>query len=132
MAEKIRITDLAQPVLTEQQQAAIDFTSTLEVDLSVASVLEEAAAQTGLDDFGPADFRERIALLCEEWNSDTGLRNIGRLTLRNKLLQHASSRLLIQDVLRRHPEIHDIEVHAPIIVAGLPRSGTTHLLNLMG
>jgi len=132
MAEKIRITDLSEPELTEQQRAAIEFTQTLEVDLSVASILGEAAQQTGLNDFGPEDFLERIGLLCDEWNSDPGLRNIGRLTLRNKLLQHASSRLLIQDTLKRHPAIHDIEVHAPIIVAGLPRSGTTHLLNLMG
>ncbi|NND66770.1 MAG: sulfotransferase, partial [Halioglobus sp.] len=132
MTEKIRIGDLAKPELTEQQRAAIEFTDSLEVDLAVDSILAEAAQQTGLDDFGPDDFLQRIGLLCDEWNSDSGLRNIGRLSLRNKLLQHACSRLLIQDVLTRHPEIHDIEVRAPIIVAGLPRSGTTHLLNLMG
>jgi len=38
---------------------------------------------------------------------------------------------LIQDLLLRHPEIHKVTIMAPIIVAGLPRSGTTHLLNLM-
>ena len=31
----------------------------------------------------------------------------------------------------RHPEIHEIEVTAPIIIAGLPRTGTTHLHNLL-
>ncbi len=132
MAAKIRITDLAEPELTEQQRAAIEFTQTLDVDLRADSILAEAVQQTGLADFGPDDFRERIGLLCDEWGADRGLRNIGRLTLRNKLLQHACSRLLIQDTLTRHPEIHDIQVHAPIIVAGLPRSGTTHLLNLLG
>ena len=30
-----------------------------------------------------------------------------------------------------HPEIQTINIEQPIIVAGLPRSGTTHLLNLM-
>jgi hypothetical protein len=53
------------------------------------------------------------------------------MSLRNKLLLFATNRLLIQDLLKRHPEIHDVEIRAPIIVAGLPRSGTTHLLNLM-
>ena len=43
----------------------------------------------------------------------------------------AKNRLLIQDLLTRHPEIHDVKIKAPIIVAGLPRSGTTHLLNLL-
>jgi hypothetical protein len=51
--------------------------------------------------------------------------------LRNKLVLHASSRLLIQQQFNEHPEIHDIQIAKPIIVAGLPRSGTTHLLNLM-
>ena len=38
---------------------------------------------------------------------------------------------MLTDLLRRHPEIHDIELEPPIIVAGLPRTGTTHLHNLM-
>ncbi|MFL6241902.1 MAG: sulfotransferase family protein, partial [Acidimicrobiia bacterium] len=42
-----------------------------------------------------------------------------------------ANRLLIQDLLRRHPEIHDVRIEAPIIVSGLPRTGTTHLHNLM-
>jgi len=37
----------------------------------------------------------------------------------------------IRDLLKRHPEIHDIEILRPIIVIGLPRSGTTHLVNLI-
>ena len=39
--------------------------------------------------------------------------------------------IAIQDELKRRPEIREIEVERPIIVAGLPRTGTTHLLNLM-
>ncbi len=34
-------------------------------------------------------------------------------------------------MLVRHPEAHAVDIQSPIIVAGLPRSGTTHLLNLM-
>ncbi|MFT4614944.1 MAG: hypothetical protein ACI9NT_002096 [Bacteroidia bacterium] len=132
MGEKICITDLAEPQLTAQQQAAIAYTDTLQIDLTMQSILAEAMQITGLSDFGPEDFRERLSLLCEEWSRNPNLRNIGRLTLRNKLLQHANSRLLIQDLLCRHPEIHAVQINAPIIVAGLPRSGTTHLLNLMG
>src|SRR5208283_2474047 len=35
------------------------------------------------------------------------------------------------ELLARHPEVHDIEVAPPIVVVGLPRSGTTHLHNLL-
>ena len=41
------------------------------------------------------------------------------------------NRLLIEDLLGRHPEILDEQIVAPIIICGLPRTGTTHLHNLM-
>ena len=41
------------------------------------------------------------------------------------------NRLLIEDLSRRHPEILDEQIVAPIIICGLPRTGTTHLHNLM-
>ena len=41
------------------------------------------------------------------------------------------NRLLIEDLVRRHPEILDEQIAAPIIICGLPRTGTTHLHNLM-
>lgn len=131
MAESIRIDDLSAPRYSEDQLAALAFGKTLDVTLSAADLLAEARAATGLQDFGPMEFLERLELLCDEWGSDTGLNNLGRLGLRNKLLLFAKNRLLIHDLLQRHPEIHDVRIDAPIIVAGLPRSGTTHLLNLM-
>lgn len=131
MAESIHIDDLATPELTEMQKGAIAYGESQAVELTPQSILAQAAEETGMDDFGADDFRARLALLCDEWGSDQGLLNLGRLSLRNKLLQHARSRLLIVDILKRHPEIHAIEIANPIIVVGLPRSGTTHLLNLM-
>ena len=131
MPNEIYIDDLANPVLTDLQKDARDYGETLTVDLNRESIMKEAEKKTGLTDWGPKDFIARLDLLCDEWNSDKGLSGIGRLSLRNKLLQHATSRLLIQDQFNQHPEIHDIQIEKPIIVAGLPRSGTTHLLNLM-
>jgi hypothetical protein len=48
-----------------------------------------------------------------------------------RTLRLLTSRLLVEDLVRRQPEILAIELPAPIIVIGLPRSGTTHLVNLM-
>ncbi len=131
MPERIVIDDLARPVYSEAQRAALDYGKTLDVELSPGSIMAEAESTAGLSDWGPEDFLPRLTLLCDEWNSDAELTGIGRLSLRNKLLQHATSRLLIQDQWKRHPEILEIDIERPIIVAGLPRSGTTHLLNLM-
>ena len=131
MSNEIRIADLANPVLNDLQKSALAYGETLTIDLSRETILKEAQEKTGLSDFGADDLLPRLDLLLHEWRSDQGLTGIGRLTLRNKLLQHAINRLLIEDVLQKHPEIYAIEIEKPIIVAGLPRSGTTHLLNLM-
>jgi hypothetical protein len=47
------------------------------------------------------------------------------------LLGLLKNRLLIEDLLRRHPEILEQHIAAPIVICGLPRTGTTHLHNLM-
>lgn len=131
MAADIHIQDLANPQLDDIQRAARDYGDTLTIDLSRESIMAEAEQLAKRTDWGDGGFIARLDLLCDEWNSDDNIKGIGRLSLRNKLLQHATSRLLIQDQFNQHPEILDIQIEKPIIVAGLPRSGTTHLLNLM-
>ncbi len=131
MAEKIFMADLANPVLTDMQRDALTMTADMAIDFSVAGILADAKRKTQLDDFGADGFLRRLQLLCDEWGSDDGLTNIGKLSLRNKLVLFARNRLLIHDLLKRHPEIHDEQIEQPIIVCGLPRSGTTHLVNLL-
>jgi hypothetical protein len=131
MAATIEIDDLLTPRLNPAQLAAIAYGDATPVDLSEQAVLEAARAKTGLTDFGPDDFRARLAMLLNEWNADPGLSNIHRITLWGYVTRYAANRLLIQDILKRHPEIHDERIERPIIVAGLPRSGTTHLVNLI-
>jgi len=130
-AKKIRIDDLHEPVLTDIQQAAIAFGEANPVELSIGAVLKAAREHTGLDDFGPDDFRERLDLTVREVDEDPERTAIGRMGTFNEQVRYASNRLLIHDLLKRHPEIHDQEIVRPIIVIGLPRSGTTHLVNLI-
>jgi hypothetical protein len=48
-----------------------------------------------------------------------------------QLLQLLKNRLLVEDVVQRNPEILDVEISRPIVIAGMPRTGTTHLHNLI-
>ena len=129
--QKIRIEDLADPVLNEGQKAALAYADTIPVELSVAAVLRDASEATGLSCFGPDDFHERLGLWLREMDEDDNRTNLGRMTLYNDCVRYAKTRLRINDLLARHPEIHDVEIERPIIVIGLPRSGTTHLVNLI-
>ena len=130
-AKKIRIEDLAKPVLTEAQQQALAQGEQTEVELSVPSVLSAAVERTGLEDFGPDGFRERLALWLSEMDEDPERTGLGRMIHWNDCVRYAANRLRMHDLVARHPEIHDQEIRQPIIVVGLPRSGTTHLVNLI-
>jgi len=129
--EDIRIDDLAEPVLTPMQAAAVEHVSEIEVVFDAAAVLAAAREKTGLDDFGPNDFRERLQLWLQSADEDRDLGPVGRLSFYNDCVRYAANRLRFEDLMRRHPEIEDVEIVRPIIIAGLPRSGTTHLLNLI-
>ena len=63
--------------------------------------------------------------------ADTGLSGLGRYIVRERLLGLLRARLRFEDFVRRHPEALEVELEPPVIVVGLPRSGTTHLVNLL-
>jgi len=131
MSQEIEINDLLSPVLTEDQKAALAYGETLDIPLNEVAVLEVARQRTGLTDFGSEDFRERLNLLLDEWNADPDMNNLQRASLFGYVTRYAANRLLIHDTVKKHPEIHDQQIERPVIVAGLPRSGTTHLVNLL-
>jgi len=128
---EIRITDLARPVLTDEQKAAIEAARQVPIELTEEAVLGEAVRRTGLDDFGPDDFRERLRVQLQSLNEDPFIGPVGRLGAYSDLVRFAANRLRIEDFLRRHPEVLEVPVERPIVVVGLPRTGTTHLLNLI-
>jgi hypothetical protein len=132
MTREIRIDDLAAPVLSDLQRSALAYGESQRTDLTVDAVLERAVSATGLDDFGPDDFHERLGLWLSEMDEDEDAVGLARLVLFGNAVRYAINRLRIADLLRRHPEIHDVPIERPVIVVGLPRSGTTNLVNLIG
>jgi hypothetical protein len=127
----IRIADLAAPELTSIQERMIAAAGAMSVEFSEAAVLEAAQEATGLSDFGADDFRERLAVWLQAVDEDVELGAVGRIGVFRDITRYATNRLRFEDLLKRHPEILDVEIDRPIIIAGLPRSGTTHLLNLI-
>ena len=92
----------------------------------------KAIADTGLDDFGPDDYRERLDVYLAALRDIDDLHAPGTVNFFSQMSQWLKNRLLLADLLTRHPEIHDIELLSPVVIAGLPRTGTTHLHNLLG
>ncbi|HVN83230.1 MAG TPA: sulfotransferase [Candidatus Binatia bacterium] len=127
----IRIDDLAQPILTPAQQAAIAGASQVRIAFTEEAVFAAARERTGLSDFGPDDFRARLCVWLAAADEDRELNALGRATVFGNCVRVLSNRLRLEDLVKRHPEILDVAIRRPIIIAGLPRSGTTHLVNLI-
>jgi len=130
-ADDIPITDLAQPVLTDAQRAAVRAAGQAVISLTEDAVLEAARRRTGLSDFGAEDFHERLRVWLRSADEDPELNALGRATVFGNCVRVLANRLRFTELLARHPEIDDVEIRRPIIIAGLPRSGTTHLVNLI-
>ncbi len=128
------LDDLAAPRFTPEIEALraglVDVAPLCPLD--PAALCAAAVDQTGLDDFGAEDFRPRLDVLCRSLVEEGGLGATGVVSWYTQLVQFLRNRLLLQELLTRHPEIRDVEVVAPIVIAGLPRTGTTHLHNLLG
>src|SRR5277367_2548898 len=103
-----------------------------ECPLEAQALHARATADTGLTDFGPDDYRERLDVYLAALGEIGGLHGPGIVNFHSQLLQLLKNRLLLTDLLARHPEIHDIVLLPPVVIAGLPRTGTTHLHNLLG
>ena len=95
--------------------------------LDEGSILAEARARAGLSDFGDESFREPLRRTLHAFETEAGLNEAGRIAQRERTIGLLVNRLRVEDWLRRHPEILDEKIHAPIVIAGLPRTGTTML-----
>ncbi len=129
--EKIRIDDLAHPVLSPLQQEVLAHAKANPVVFDETMMLDAARKQAGLNDFGADDFRPRFRAWIKAAEEDVELSAVGRAGVWSEMVRFAVSRLYAEDLIRRNPEILETEIETPVIVAGLPRSGTTYLLQLL-
>ena len=131
-AEAIDLEDLTAPRLTEVQRQILEYTEARPVSFSIDTMLEEAIAQAGVDDLAFTDeFADRLHAHVAAIEADAGLTQLSRNTLRSRVVRLLRNRLSLTDLLKRYPEITSIPIEKPIIVVGMPRSGTTHLVNLI-
>lgn len=129
----VLIDDLANPRFSPrilQLREGLEQMSAL-CPLEPDDLCQAAADQTGLSDFGDPAFRHRLVVLCEALRGEAGLSPAGVVGAYSQLLQLLKNRLLVQALLTEHPEIHEVRIERPIVICGLPRTGTTHLHNLI-
>ena len=94
-------------------------------------LIADARDQTGLGDFGDDSFREGLEVLVRSLQGEAKLNAMGQEAMRGRLVSLLGQRLQIEDWFRRHPEMGEEPIEAPLIGLGLPRTGSTALSFLL-
>jgi hypothetical protein len=96
----------------------------------IAGILADAQRKESLTDWGPGDFERPLGVLLADY-PHADLKPIGAHILRSGIVHSLRMRLRTHEWIRRHPEILEEKVAAPIVVVGMMRSGTTLLQRLL-
>ncbi len=129
----VYLDDLAEPRFSPEAEPLREMMASMVGDcpLDAEAMHAKAIAETGLDDFGADDYRGRLDVYLAALQEIPGMHDAGVVNFHAQIVQWLKNRLLLTDLLARHPEINDIELVPPVVIAGLPRTGTTHLHNLL-
>jgi hypothetical protein len=103
----------------------------LRVPLSADRLIEIARRRSRLDDFGETEITEPLRRLLASTHAEASLSLVGRLALRWDVLRFLTNLLDLAAAERRSPDIVREPIERPLFIAGLPRSGTTFLHQLM-
>ncbi|MBK6675635.1 MAG: sulfotransferase [Rhodocyclaceae bacterium] len=96
------------------------------------SLLDEASRRAGgLTDFGDEAFRPALAQLLACLDREGRLSAAGRGLLTGRIVEMLKNRLVLEDHVRRNPDILDEANDDPIVIVGLPRTGTTLLQRIL-
>jgi hypothetical protein len=95
-------------------------------------MMARASRKTSLDDFGRDDaFPEGLEQLVAAFDARGDAHAFGRLFFSEFCVRLLINRLKIEADLKRWPEILDVPVKRPLVITGLPRSGTTFLHRML-
>jgi hypothetical protein len=99
--------------------------------LVIDQMLERAIRATGLDGFGPDTWREGLEILVRDANRVGDRTDMARDAFESDIVRNLTTRLKIINYVRAHPEVNDAPVKRPLVILGLPRTGTTLASNLL-
>ena len=94
-------------------------------------LMEAAEAATGLGDWGEEELHRPLEVLCHSLNHEAHLHAAGTEMMRGRLIGAMVNRLQVMDYRKRDAAVAAQQIRRPLIVLGLPRSGTSHMHALL-
>ncbi|MEY3211380.1 MAG: hypothetical protein RIT28_1861 [Pseudomonadota bacterium] len=99
--------------------------------LTPERLMADAARAAGLPPDFPPYVAETLAVLCTSLREEARLHWFGVMNMRTLLVTGLEALLRVERAFVERPELAETPLHSPVIVLGLPRSGTTYLHRLL-
>ena len=93
--------------------------------LDSKQIIDAAKNHTNLEYFGNPLFLEGFECLIQSINEEADLNDIGIEAQQHRLVGILANLLRIEDACIQHPEILNEKIKSPVVIVGLPRTGST-------
>ena len=104
--------------------------ATVQAVIAPEDVMQAAVERAGSEDFGPDGFHEGLRRTLDAF-ADLPLTQEARQAAVGKVVLDLTNRLKIERWYKDHPEVEDEQIEGPVLVCGLPRTGTTATVGMM-
>lgn len=127
----VTVDDLSKPQLSERGKEILASRAAIEIEFSLQGILQFAEDMSDVPIYQDNQFFESLERFLLEGDRRGGFSEAGKKMLAVEMANIVIQRSRLEALFIEHPEIADVEIKAPIIIAGIPRSGTTNLSNIM-
>lgn len=131
----IRITDLHEPqqapALLEMIKQCDGMDIPLDAETFLALAKEQQKEQQDAEIDIDSGLLGRFENAFEEIVGNATTHSAGRYVMQQMAVKGITQTSRMNHILKQYPEAASASINKPLIVAGLPRSGTTHLLQLL-
>ncbi len=99
--------------------------------LNFKNLKKHASKITGLEDFGDPAHLIGLEMLCNSLKEEAQLNDIGKLAQHARITGILVNRLRFEKDLNNYPEIKNEDILGPVVIVGLPRTGSTMMHRLL-
>jgi len=92
---------------------------------TVDGLVDRATSRAQLTDLGGDSWREGLDLLVRELDASSVVTPAGRAFIESQYVDALWNRLRVIDYAKQHPEVREERIARPLVILGMPRTGTT-------
>lgn len=131
MMKIVTVDDLAKPEISPRGREIFAERAAIPIEFSLPGILQFAENISDVPIYHDQAMLQSLERFLQEGDRQGGFSESGKKLLAVELANIIVQRSRLEALFSEHPEIADVEIKAPIIIAGIPRSGTTNLSNIM-